>query len=159
MVLGTATKSKPRKAGHSAHSLSSASLASRNAASSSWGPIAGTSSSKQVHRFAAAVSQVTGLTRSATSSHNPTAIIREQALEGRDYAARIEAMSVSQRAMPHASTLLDDDMYDSTRSPSPGAIDINDILSGETVLDLSYAGGEFAELLAIEEDVFSPPTW
>lgn len=122
--------------------------------------MAGTSSSKRVRQFCATVNRVTGVTKSATSSHNPTAILREQAREGEEYAIRIEGMSVSQRAELDAITLLDDGhIYDSTRSPSPGGVDMNDILSGETVLDLSHAGGEFAELLAIDKDVFGTPTW
>lgn len=79
-------------------------------------------------------------------------------MEAREYTARIEAMSVSQQAELHATTLFDDG-YDPTHSPSPDGIDMNDVLSGETVLDLSHTGGEFAELLAIEEDVLGPPTW
>jgi hypothetical protein len=78
-----------------------------------------------------------------------------------EYTACIEAMSVSQQAELHATTLLDDGylLNNSTRSPSPDGIDMNDVLSSDTVLDLSHAGTEFAELLAIEEDILSPPTW
>jgi len=36
---------------------------------------------------------------------------------------------------------------------------MNDVLSGEIGLDLSHAGGEFAELLAMDEGVLGPPAW
>jgi hypothetical protein len=102
------------------------------------------SSSKCVHRFSATVSQTTGQTEAAKSSHLPTSIIREQMQEGLEYTSRIRAMLISQLANRHTTALLED-FNDSRRSPSPDRIDMQDILSGETSLDLSHAGGEFAD--------------
>jgi hypothetical protein len=57
----------------------------------------------------------------------------------------------------HAATVIDDEYFPS-RSSSP-AININDILSGNAPLDLSHEGGEFSELLQMDEDVLGPPAW
>lgn len=57
----------------------------------------------------------------------------------------------------HAATVINDE-YFTSRSPSP-AIDINNILSGIAPLDLSHEGGEFSELLKMDEDVLGPPAW
>lgn len=68
-------------------------------------------------------------------------------------------MTSTQLEELHTATVIYDDNYGTiSRSTSP-AININDILSGSALLNLSHEGGELAELLAIEEDVLGPPAW
>jgi hypothetical protein len=68
------------------------------------------------------------------------------------YQERLNAMTATQRnALLHSSEgILADDDND---QPS---FDILDILSGENPVDISHVGGEFADLLAIGDDLLGP---
>ena len=67
-------------------------------------------------------------------------------------------MTSTQLEELHAATVIFNDYSTLSRSPSP-TINIDDILSGNALLDPSHEGGELAELLAIEEDVLGAPAW
>ena len=107
-------------------------------------------------------SSVSRATRHATTKNvllNPTGILQQQHLEETDYLARTEAVSSMLLEQLHAATVIHDDYNTITsRSPSP-AINVDDILSGNSQIDLSHEGGGFSELLAMDEDVLSPPAW
>lgn len=157
MVLGVASSKAIRKKGRS--TLNVASSTSFASSQRNLGLTAGSSSSRHIHRFSSLISKTTGRTSSKNLALNPTAILRQQDIEEKDYLARTEAMTSTQLEELHAAAVIHDDYCGILpRSPSP-AININDILSGNAPIDLSHEGGELAELLAIEEDVFGPPAW
>jgi hypothetical protein len=161
MVLGlasTGTKATRKKGHGTLNFASSASSASLAASRHNLGSTAGSSSSRHIHRFSSLVSRSTGRASTKIVTLNPTAILREQDAEEKDYLARTEAMTVSQLEELHTAAVINNDYGALSRSPSP-AININDILSGNAPIDLSHEGGELAELLAIEEDVLGPPAW
>jgi hypothetical protein len=41
----------------------------------------------------------------------------------------------------------------------PPVMDILDILSGKDSVDISHVGGEFADLLALGDDLLGPSSW
>jgi hypothetical protein len=49
----------------------------------------------------------------------------------------------------------EDQNYSNDQDDSPH-VDIHDILTGDAAADLSHLGGEFAELLAVEEGLLGP---
>ena len=75
------------------------------------------------------------------------------AIDYLDYQERLDAMTATERnALLHLSEgLLANDDDDSQPS-----LDILDILSGENPVDISHVGGEFADLLAIGDDLLGP---
>jgi hypothetical protein len=156
MVLGVASKPSKatRKRGHPSNVASSVSL---SRSQYNLGSTSGSSSSRHIHRFSSSVNKITGRTTTKSVTLNPCGILKQQDLEQKDYLARTEAMSSMELNEIHAATVINDE-YFASRSPSP-AIDINDILSGIAPLDLSHEGGEFFELLHMDEDVLGPPAW
>ena len=159
MVLGVVSKSRSSstKGGCGSFNISSAASIARS--QYNLGSISGTSSSRHIHRFSSSVSRATGHATTKNVLLNPTGILRQQRLEETDYLTRTEAMSSTQLEQLHAATVIHDDYNTITSCSLSPAINIDDILLGNSQIDLSHEGGEFSELLAMDEDVLGPPAW
>ncbi|KAJ3481600.1 hypothetical protein NLJ89_g12195 [Agrocybe chaxingu] len=70
---------------------------------------------------------------------------------------RLSQMTTEEMAALQAfRTSLNTDDTDDNDTPAPEhTINLDDILTGDAMADVSHAGGEFAQLLAIEDDIFS----
>ena len=122
------------------------------------GQTARSSLSKHVHRtFTTRLSS--GCLTTTRESLTPSAILLRQAAEQQQYQTRqhaltvleqttINSISTGQYTWPASDSISDDN--------SP--ITLADILMGESMPDglISHEGGEFADLLAIEDEVFGP---
>ena len=159
MVLGVASKSQSSsaKGGHGSFNISFAASIARS--QYNLGSISGTSSSRHIHRFSSSVSRATRCATTKNVLLNPTGILRQQCLEETNYLTCTEAMSSTQLEQLHAATVIHDDYNTITSCSLSPAINIDDILLGNSQFDLSHEGGEFAELLAMDEDVLGPPAW
>ena len=91
MVLGVASSKAIRKKGRSTLNVASTSFASFQ---HNLGLTAGSSSSHHIHCFSSLISKTTGHTSSKNLALNPTAILRQQDIEEKDYLARTEAIVI-----------------------------------------------------------------
>ena len=155
MTLGSRSGSKASRKSTNPLKAQCAQLSSRIANAhnlSGRGTISGSSSSRRVTHNMSRVSNgacLPGQKESLTS----TQIQVHTAKDYLDYQERLDAMTATERnALLHLSEgLLAND--DDNSQPS---LDILDILSGKNPVDISHVGGEFADLLAIGDDLLGP---
>jgi hypothetical protein len=159
MTLGSKSSGcKPsRKTAHASYkSYRSQILPSRANANISSGAISGSSSSHHVqHNF----SKISGGGARHTTGKETLNLGEIQVRTSKDhlvYQERMESMTNTERR--NLDTLLtagaqaeDDD--------GPPVMDILDILSGKDSVDISHVGGEFADLLALGDDLLGPSSW
>ena len=158
MTLGSKSGSKASRKTTNPSKVQRAQLLSRIAnahISSGKGGISGSSSSRRVNHSLSKVSNgayLAGRKESLTSSQ----IQVRTAKDYLEYQERLNAMTVTERrnvAALHSDILANDD------NDSQPSLNILDILSGENPVDISHVGGEFADLLAIGDDLLGPSSW
>jgi hypothetical protein len=74
----------------------------------------------------------------------------------KEYQERINAMTTTELRNIEALHSVDIEADNDDRQP---AVDIMDILSGQNSMDISHVGGEFADLLALGDDLLGPSNW
>lgn len=156
MTLGSKSSNKPSRKSTNTSKAHRAHLSSYRAhIPSQNGAVSGSSSSRHVvHSFSRVSSgaRITGKKESLTSA-------KIQARTTEDHIAyqeRLDSMSKTDRSSIAALHLENMQTEDDDGQP---AFDILDILSGQSSLDISHIGGEFADLLAIGDDLLGPSSW
>jgi len=159
MVLGVCSKRGVRKTSSKTQSRLNAALSSLTARAgpARAGPSAsgssGSSSSRQIHRLYVGRSQ-TGNSTSQEEVLNPKQILERQAKQQDVYQERIDTMLPAERQELEALRAGDfNNCYSRSQSPEH-QLNIRDVLTGDSTMDISHVGGEFAELLAIGDDLF-----
>ena len=71
-----------------------------------------------------------------------------------EYQQHQDSMSIDEHSQLAA--IRADEYQDFSEQAADSEIDIHDILAGDTAAEISHAGSEFAELLAIEDGVLGP---
>ena len=138
MTLGSVNKRSRAKASHSV----SSGLGSSKA---------GTSSSRHVGHIYSKIS-MTGRIKTCSEAHLPTAIQVRQAHDHSDYRERITAMTSSELNELQAIRAGHDE--DNWEDVSPEFnVNLDDILAGNTAMDISHAGGEFTDMVEIADDL------
>jgi len=155
MTLGSKSGGKPsRKVAHSSYKPFRSQLPSRlsnSHISSGKGAVSGSSSSRHVHHT---FSKTSG--SRSTASHEiltSTKIQERTANDHREYQERIDSMTITERSNIAALRSVGAQAEDYDSQP---ALDILDILSGQDSVDISHVGGEFADLLALSDDLLGP---
>lgn len=118
----------------------------------------GSSSSHQIHRLYVGRSQ-TGNSTSQEEVLNPKKILERQAKQQDVYREHIDTMLPAEMKELEALRAGDFDNFGQSYSGSQSPehqLNIRDILTGDSTMDISHAGGEFAELLVIGDDLFGP---
>src|ERR1700733_14520758 len=157
MVLGTAattgkkSKKNGRKADHKQPILSVIVLAASRPTQGSGFGCSGASSSKSVgHGFITTNSFGHRTTRQEIL--RTTAIQVRQQQDQVEYQLNNESFTIDEHTQL-ARIRADENLSD---QDDFSYLDIHDILTGDAAADLSHAGGEFAELLAIEDGLLGP---
>lgn len=157
MTLGSKSGGKPSRK-HTSSKGHHSQLPSRVAKayiSSGKGAISGSSSSRKVHHnFSRMTSGNTRL-----SSHRETLTVTEiqarTTKDYKDYQERLDSMTTTEwsniQGLLSGGIQADNDDLD-----GQPAVDIMDILSGQNSMDISHVGGEFADLLALSDDLLGP---
>lgn len=154
MTLGSKSGSKSSRKSTNPLKAQRAQLSSRIANahfSSGRGAISGSSLSRRITHSLSRVS-VGACLPGQKESLTLTQIQVRTAKDYLEYQERLNAMTATQQnALLHSSEGDDDD--------SQPSFDILDILLGENPVDISHVGGEFADLLAIGDDLLGPSSW
>jgi hypothetical protein len=153
MTLGSKSGGKPSRRQTSSrknHGLSS--RTTKDYISSGKGYISGSSSSRHIHHT---FSKTTGIRLSSVKeSLTPSEIHLRNTKDYKAYQERLDSMTTIERSniqvLYSGGIQADNDDY------SEPAVDIMDILSGQNSMDISHVGGEFADLLAIGDDLLGP---
>lgn len=152
MVLGTAPKSGRNKASHKQARPSGIILAHRLSRrfNLGYGPSGPSSSDSVGHSFISTNSFGSRTLRQEVL--NLSAIQLRQDKDQIDYQHHHDSITIDER------TRLADIRADVDEgfSEMGAEMDIHDILNGDTTADISNAGSEFAELLAIEDGLLGP---
>jgi hypothetical protein len=118
----------------------------------------GTSSSVHVHHLYTARSS-TGRTTLRQEVLNATAIHKRQASDRTEYVLRQDAMSTAKKDelnAIHSNTTNDSQsgsVDNSNLEHDAWGMDVDDILAGAETMDISHAGGEFASVVDITDDL------
>lgn len=151
MTLGSKSGGKPSRKYTSSkiHHVQLVSRAAKAYISSGKGSVSGSSSSRHVHHTFTRTSKtrLTSIQETLTGSE----IQARNASDYKEYQERLDSMTTTERKDLYSGGFQDDN-----DDPSQPAIDIMDILSGETSMDISHVGGEFADLLALGDDLLGP---
>lgn len=121
----------------------------------------GSSSSVHVHHSYTARS-ITGRTTLRQEVLNATAIHKRQAKDRMDHVLRQDAMSTAERDELKAirSNTTNDSgsgsVDNSNLEHDAWGMDVDAILGGAETLDISHAGGEFATVMEITDDLLGP---
>jgi hypothetical protein len=154
MTLGSKSGSKPSRK-HTSSLSHHGQLLSRTTKayiSSGGGAISGSSSSHHIHHTFSRTSgkRLGGVKEILTS----TKIQTRNAKDYKEYRERLDSMTTTEQrninALYSGDTQADDDDH------GQPAVDIMDILSGQSSMDISHVGGEFADLLALGDDLLGP---
>ena len=155
MTLGSKAGCKPsrRRISTQSHSGQLSSRIAKADILSGKGAISGSSSSHRIHhtfnRLTSARARLSSIKETLTSSEIQTRTTSDY----REYKERLDSMTTTERgnieAFHSGSIQVDDDACQP-------AVDIMDILSGENSVDISHVGGEFADLLALGDDLLGP---
>jgi len=150
MVLGSKI-TKSSKAGHRTPKQSGIVLAANHLRhGSGFGTVAGSSSSRSVSH-----SYVTTNSFGRKSLHqevlHASAIQLRQVCDQAEYQQQYDSMTPAEHAQLARIHLAEDE--NTTEYEDNVNIDINDVLAGNNSVNVSHAGGEFSELLAIEDDL------
>jgi hypothetical protein len=121
----------------------------------------GSSSSVHVHHSYTAHS-ITGRTTLRQEVLNATAIHKRQAQDRVDHTLRQDAMSTAER--DELKNIRSNTTHDSGSESAnisnlehdAWEMDVDAILAGGDTLDISYAGGEFASVMEITDDLLGP---
>ena len=155
MTLGSKSGGKPSRkhTSSTSHQIQLASRAAKAYISSGKGAISGSSSSRQIHHTFSKTTGtcITNIQEALTTSK----IQARNASDYKEYQERMDSMTTTERSSVQ-------DLYsggipaDNDDDPSQPAVDIMDILSGGDSMDISRVGGEFADLLALGDDLLGP---
>ena len=118
----------------------------------------GTSSSVHVHHLYTSRS-LSGRTSLRQEVLNASAIHKRQAKDRTDYILRQNAMSTLERDELEAiCTNTTNDSRSDNSNPEHDAweMDVDAVLAGEETIDISHAGGEFAAVVDIADDLLGP---
>ena len=155
MTLGSKSGGKSSRKQVSSKSTTHSQLslrATKAYISSGKGSISGSSSSHHVqHTFSTTTgTRLSNIKETLTSSE----IHSRNTKDYKEYQERLDSMTTTERSNIEALHLggiqVCDDDY------GHPAVDIMDILSGGDSMDISHVGGEFADLLAIGDDLLGP---
>lgn len=162
MALGSKAGCKPSRKASSRFSsntdrLRLSSRLGNVVGSSGKGSISGSSSSRRVQHNYSSVS--TSSTRYTSKKETLTSNeIQIRAVSDHlAYKERMDTMTTTE--LSNLATLYSDTMTHDEDDNHQPAIDILDILSGQNAMDISHVGGEFADLLAIGDDLLGPVSW
>lgn len=156
MTLGSKSGCKPsRKPSHPSASAPNAcrpQLRNVNSHISSQGAISGSSSSRHIQHSFSSGTRRTGRKEVLSG----TEIQARTSQDHLQYQERISSMTITEIGNI---TALHSEHVQAENDDTGPAMDIMDILSGQDHVDISHAGGEFADLLAIGEDLLGPSIW
>lgn len=156
MVLGTRTSPSKKKGQHKRPTTSGIVLAARQATlaqRSGFGYGVSSSSQSVGHNFISTNSFGRRTTRQELLLDSALRV--RQKSDQKDYQHHNNSITIAERTQL-ASIRADENENNFYDQDDPSNVDIHDILTGEVTADLSHAGGEFAELLAIEDGLFGP---
>jgi hypothetical protein len=149
MTLGSKSGGKPSRK-HISSQSHYGQLSSRTTKayiSSGKGAISGSSSSHRIHHtfsgLTSARTRLSSIKETLTSSEIQTRTTKDY----KEYKERLDSMTTTERGNLEAF------VHDDFDQP---AVNIMDILSGENSVDISHVGGEFADLLALGDDLLGP---
>src|ERR1700678_694671 len=156
MTLGSKSGGKPSRK-HISSQSHYGQLSSRTTKayiSSGKGAISGSSSSHRIHQtfsgLTSARTRLSSIKETLTSSEIQTCTTKDY----KEYKERLNSMTTTERgnleALGHSGGIQVDDDFDQP------AVNIMNILSGENLGDISHVGGEFADLLALGDDLLDP---
>lgn len=154
MTLGSKSGGKPSRKQTSSQGTYSrlSSRASKAYISSGKGSISGSSSSHHVHHI---FSKTTGSRLSSMKEMLTSSEIHTRNTEDyKEYQERLDSMTTTERS--NIEVLYSGGMQEHDDDNGQPAVDIMDILSGQDSMDISHVGGEFADLLAIGDDLLGP---
>ncbi len=155
MVLGKTTRkmqrdtSRPRA--HVSSYLKNGSLTTL----SGIGSKAGTSSSRHIHHTYTSKNKSNGWLTTHQDVLKPSVIQVRQAKDYASFKQQVDDMTTSELAELHALRAIPEDSRSESIEPMIG---VDDILAGVEAAEISHAGGEWAVLLAIEDELFGPST-
>ena len=154
MTLGSKSGGKPSRK-HTPSLARHVQLTSRVAKaymSSGKGTISGSSSSRHIHHSFSKTTgnRITSLQETLTA----TEIQTRNTSDYKEYQERLDSMTTAERSsiknINFGGFQADDN------DPTQPAVDIMDILSGQDSMEISHVGGEFADLLALGDDLLGP---
>jgi hypothetical protein len=152
MTLGSKSGGKPSRKHTSSQSHGQLSSRITKAyISSGKGAISGSSSSHHIHHTFSRMNgtRLSSIKETLTS----TKIQARNTKDYKEYQERLDAMTTTERC--NIDTLHSGGIQADNDDGQP-AVDIMDILSGQNSMDISHVGGEFADLLALGDDLLGP---
>jgi hypothetical protein len=115
----------------------------------------GSSSSRHVHHQFTSRS-ISGRITAKRESLNAISIKKQQSKDHDELNNRVAAMTTTEldELIAIREGLGGDGNLDSGIDQDDWAMDIDGVLAGDTVIDISHAGGEFASVVTLAEDMF-----
>jgi ATP-dependent exoDNAse (exonuclease V) alpha subunit len=153
MVLGTNTNASKKKAAHKQPASSIVQAARRPTTRPGFGSGKSSSSRFVGHNFVSTNSF--GHRTMRQEVLHRTALKARQQADQVEYQQNNDSITISERTQL-ARIRADEDQNYSNDQEDSSLVDIHDILTGDAAADLSHIGGEFAELLAVEEGLLGP---
>ena len=151
MVVGKPSKKSQKVTSHPHVHLKNGSLSTLSGMGSR-----GASSSCHIHHTYTKKNKLNGQVTTHQDMLRSSAIQACQAKEYASFKQQVEEMTTSELAELHALRSIPDDS--SRASSIEPMIGVDDILAGTEAAEISHAGGEWVELLAIKDELFGPST-